>query len=384
MRGKLAWALCLPLVAVASGCLGAWVSPTASPRPQQPSTPAVGRDSVAVFVGYQKGTRWVSRATLWVVRGGGKPTRLARLRFPEAESPVISPSGRKVAFVAPRVFGDGSDTLGVVNVASGRVRVLARGLAVTGTGPAWSPDGRYLAFTAWTSAPVRDCLFMVDVRTGRLVQLTSHRHHINDSGAVWSANGQQIMFSEHMGHRWRTLLIDVRTRAIRVVPAPAGFVPESWQPHGRVVGRTGQEISVPAALARSRGGWVEALPGAPVGESMGWSADGRFLLIATRPSSSGGTTSESNARPTVSCTVYVAYDLVMQRATRIACATAASWEPGVDRVLYMRLTRAQPATSILFTAPAALHSVAATGRDRRLLARGCSPWGLAALGHQSE
>jgi Tol biopolymer transport system component len=70
-------------------------------------------------------------ASIWLVRPqGGAGTRLV-----SGHTPVWSPRGDRLLFVSPR-----EDSVSVVDVATRRVRVLARGPEASL--PRWSPDGR--------------------------------------------------------------------------------------------------------------------------------------------------------------------------------------------------------------------------------------------------
>jgi TolB protein len=85
---------------------------------------------------------------------GGEPVRLTHV--PAADSqPAWSPDGRRIAFVAflhgadPQRIGLGDAEIFVVGVHAGRPMAVSRNASWDGD-PAWSPDGRWIVFTRRT------------------------------------------------------------------------------------------------------------------------------------------------------------------------------------------------------------------------------------------
>ncbi|HSJ12964.1 MAG TPA: basic secretory protein-like protein [Longimicrobiales bacterium] len=100
-----------------------------------------------------------------------------------------SPDGSRFAFVA---FEQGDHRLQIMNVSNARVE---RRISVPGVGaiqnPAWSPDGRSIAFSGMAGG-VTD-LYLVDVETGALQQLTNDRYA--ELHPAWSPDGRSIAFA---------------------------------------------------------------------------------------------------------------------------------------------------------------------------------------------
>jgi TolB protein len=83
-----------------------------------------------------------------VAAGGGPASPLTAVTAPEADhSPAWSPDGRQLAFVRTRSGAGGSAEVYVVNADGGGLRNLTNN-AVDDTYPAWSPDGSAIAFVS--------------------------------------------------------------------------------------------------------------------------------------------------------------------------------------------------------------------------------------------
>ncbi len=98
-------------------------------------------------------------------------------------SPVVSPDGRSIAFVA---LGD----LWLLPVGSGTPIQLTNDESADAD-PAWSPDGRELAFTTDRDGTMN--VWVRDLQTGRDRQITFSRTG-NCSGAAWSPDGTKIAY----------------------------------------------------------------------------------------------------------------------------------------------------------------------------------------------
>ena len=183
-------------------------------------------------------------ATLPVMAAGRMPDAFALRRVQERQprpvkgvmSPSISPDGRSIAFAA---LGD----LWLMPVGGKPENITTD--RFLDTEPAWSPDGRYLAWSTDRGGDLLD-LWIRDMTNGQVRRLTSTEG--SAMGAAWSPDSRRIAFLNVDGV-WRRA-------SVNVVDVANGTVTEI---HGSLFG-----------------------PGSP-----SWSRDGQRVLIAALTPYSG-------------------------------------------------------------------------------------------------
>jgi Tol biopolymer transport system component len=132
-----------------------------------------------------------------------------------------SPDGQRLAYV---VYKRGNQVIDIYNLSTRRSE---RTITAPGVGaaldPAWSPDGRYIAFSGLAGG-ISD-LYVHDLETGNTQQLTTGRNaEIQPS---WSPDGRTLVFTTDRGPatdfgqltfgEMRLATIDVATREVRLL-----------------------------------------------------------------------------------------------------------------------------------------------------------------------
>lgn len=198
-----------------------------------------------------------------------------------AVHPVWSPLGRRLAF-RDFVVGEGGDVVSSLKVAlrdGSDVHTLSRAEAIDGVRslPAWSPNGKWIAFNTFNMYEHYQRLFVIRPDG-------SHRRQLNyGTNPAWSPNGKLIAFERDDGI-WVIGLTEKRARRISTY----GDCP-TWSPRGKWIAflTNRHEVDAKLVIVRPDGrgrrvlataancysfGWAEPSP--PV-----WSRDGRSLYF---------------------------------------------------------------------------------------------------------
>ena len=117
---------------------------------------------------------------------GWNPQTIVRSREPLL-SPAWSPDGRRLAYVS---FERGNSSIYIQELATGQRQVLASFKGINGA-PAFSPDGSRLALTLSRSGSPE--IYVMDLASKALTQLTSHWGI--DTEPTWMPDGQSILFT---------------------------------------------------------------------------------------------------------------------------------------------------------------------------------------------
>jgi Tol biopolymer transport system component len=150
----------------------------------------------------------------------------------------FSPDGKTLAFTAQR---NGRDVLYTMDVQKRRItRTFDKLPLDVVMNPSWSPDGSQIVVSGYDSG-IHD-LFIVDLATGKLRQLTNDKHA--EMMPQWSPDGKTIAFATERGEgtdldvlkfaKWRIATYDMATGRIDVLPGQGGLnLNPMWAPDSK-------------------------------------------------------------------------------------------------------------------------------------------------------
>ena len=194
-------------------------------------------------------------------------------------SPAWSPDGRKLAYVS---FERGNSTVYSQEIITGAREVIASFKGINGA-PSFSPDGRRLALTLSKSGNPE--IYVMDLTSKSLTQIT---HHFGiDTEATWTPDGQSLIFTSDRAGKPQVYQV----AASGGEPTRLSFAGDSNAKAS--VSYDGKKIAMAqgsgnvyriAVLDRSFGGtgrWQTLSPG-NLDESPSFAPNGSMLLYATK------------------------------------------------------------------------------------------------------
>jgi TolB protein len=143
------------------------------------------------YVTSQRDSEGTERVELRIADADGySPQTIVSSKEP-IMSPAWSPDGRKLAYVS---FEKAKPSIWVQEVFTGKREKVSSFKGINGA-PAWSPDGRYLALTL--SKDGNPDIFILDVARRSLRPIA--RHGAIDTEPAWAPDGKSLVFTSDRG-----------------------------------------------------------------------------------------------------------------------------------------------------------------------------------------
>jgi TolB protein len=151
---------------------------------------------------------------------GSGARRLTNTRNAVNISPRWNPrTGREIAFISDR---GGAPQVYVMDASGGNERPLLK-LGGQMDSPAWSPDGRFIAFT-WNGGGGTFNIYLADVASAQVLRLTNEGR--NEQPA-WSPDGRHLAFQSNRTGRWEIWAMHIDGSEQRQLTRSGGRAP-SW------------------------------------------------------------------------------------------------------------------------------------------------------------
>jgi TolB protein len=196
-------------------------------------------------------------------------------------SPAWSPDGRKLAYVS---FEEGRSAIYVQEVFTGRREKLTSYPGIN-SAPAWSPDGRKLAMALSKDGNLD--IHVLDLATRNLKAIT--RHYAIDTEPAWSTDGRYIVFTSDRGGKPQIYRMpSYGGKAERLTFANAYNARASYAPDGKslaLVTQDGGNFRI--GIKDLDSGLMQVLSRGNLDESPSFAPNGSMIIYATKAKSRG-------------------------------------------------------------------------------------------------
>jgi TolB protein len=190
-------------------------------------------------------------------------------------SPAWSPNGREIAYVS---FEKKRAQVFIVSVETGERRLVTDFPGINGA-PAWSPDGKHLAVVLSKDGTPK--LYSVNLVSGHMKQLTFG--HAIDTEPRYASDGQSLLFTSGRGGSPQVYRLDLASGDVKRMTFEGNYnARASYTPNLRqmiMLHREDQNFNIGVQALDT--GRVTVLTDSEADESPSLAPNGRFVIYAT-------------------------------------------------------------------------------------------------------
>ncbi len=277
-------------------------TPTLTPPPDLTPTPTVtlvptplGGSGEIVFQAISDSPLLVNFFSMYLMSVDGSDLHTLLGGSAVAPQPAWSPDGRYLAFVASdtgSTFNIGypaqsqiTSQIFVVNANGSNIEQVTQGSG-NKSHPSWSPDGEHIAFSGYDANFDLD-IYVVDKNGANLTNLT-HPFESNEDYPVWSPDGSQIAFQALLNNNWELFSMNADGSNMLQLTFSSGQenisnVQASWSPDGkRIVFASNRSGAWDIYVMNRDGAKVKALTQDGASDmTPDWSPDGRLIAFSS-------------------------------------------------------------------------------------------------------
>jgi len=195
-------------------------------------------------------------------------------------APAWSPDGRRLAYVS---FENRKSSIYIQDLASGRRERVANYAGINGS-PAFSPDGGRLAMTL--SKDGNPDVYVLDLNSRQLTRLTDH--YAIDTEPAWSPDGSHLVFTSDRGGRPQIYRVSAAGGPVqRVTFEGEHNAAASYAPDGRslvMISRIGGRFRL---VVTDAGGRRQVISDGGLDESPSFAPNGSMVIYATQHNGRG-------------------------------------------------------------------------------------------------
>lgn len=172
--------------------------------------------------------------SIWILDADGGDARAATGNPHWARRPQWSPDGNRIVYESASAFGS---SIWLLDPENEETEHLGAGSHFD-QHPDWHPDGERIVFSSERGDSGFD-LWEMDLATGLSWRLS---HHAGDETApAWSPNGRHLAYISHLDGQWRLVLRRRGAPEVDLVVSDEPLAAPSWRPDGTLITFLGRD-----------------------------------------------------------------------------------------------------------------------------------------------